>query len=178
VKALLTNPYFAILLVPLAVFLALVYARVEPDPISIWGRVYVFGLLAYVGARYVGRAPSLVLQANMAPEARNIVGWAIFIVALMATQIYATLYIWNDRPHWLDSLYWSPSFVVLIGVGITLVASSVPRFPPFGNSPHGLSVISSFFVGLGAGGGMFILAHIGQVTTFLKSLWLGAVHTL
>lgn len=174
----LTNPYLAILLVPLAAFLALVYAQVQPDPINLLARIYVFALFAYVGARYVGRAPSLMIAGNMAPEARNIVGWALLISGSMFTQIYAALYIWYDRPGWIASQYWSPAFIVLIAAGLTLVASSVPRFPPFGNGPHGLSVVSSFFVGLGAGGSMFVLTHIGQVAAFFKSLWAGATHAL
>lgn len=177
-KRLFTNPYLAILLVPLAVFLALVYANVQPDPISLLSRVYVFALFAYVGARYVGRAPSLMIEGNMSPEARNIVGWALLISGSMLTQIYAALYIWYDRPEWIASQYWSPSFVVLVATGLTLVASSVPRFPPFGTGPHGLSVISSFFIGLAAGGGMFLVTHIGQVLGFVKSLWVGAAHAL
>lgn len=177
-KRLLTNPYLAILLVPLAAFLLLVQVNIAPDPISIFARIYVFALFAYVGARYVGRAPVLMVEGNTSPEARNIVGWALVIVGSMLTQVYAALYIWYDRPEWLSSQYWSPSFVVLIGTGLTLVASSVPRFPPFGNSPHGLSVIASFVVGFSSAVGLFLASHIPQVVAFFRGIWGGVAHAL
>lgn len=172
---LFTNTYAAILLVPLVAFIGLVAVGVPPDPINLLARLYVFAGFAYVGARYVGRAPTLMWRGDTSPEARNIVGWGVIIMASMMQQLYAWLYIVYERPEWLSSSYWSPSFVVLAGVGLTLVASSVPRFPPFGTGPNGLSVISSFCVGLGAALGLFFLAHVAQVWVAIKALFLTLV---
>lgn len=171
----MTNTYLLILLIPLFVFVALVLAGVSPDPINLMARLYVFAGFAYVGARYVGRAPVLMWTGDFSPEARNICGWAIIILASMMQQLYGWLYIVYERPLWLSSSYWSPSFVVLAGVGLTLVASSVPRFPPFGTGPSGLSVVGSFCVGLGAALGLFFLAHVAQLWSVVKALFLTLV---
>lgn len=171
----ITNTYLMILLAPLLAFVGVVAVGVPPDPINLLARLYVFAGFAYVGARYVGRAPILMWRGDTSPEARNIVGWGIIIMASMMQQLYAWLYIVYERPVFLSSSYWSPSFVVLAGVGLTLVASSVPRFPPFGSGPNGLSVISSFCVGLGAALGLFLLAHVAQAWAVLKALLLSLV---
>lgn len=177
-RRILTNPYLAILLAPLATFLLLVNFGVAPDPISLVARVYVFAMFAYVGARYVGRAPSLMWHGNMAPEARNISGWSLVILGSMMTQVYAWLYIVYDRPEWLSSQYWSPAFVVLIATGLTLVASSVPRFPPFGTGAHGLSVISSFVVGFSSAMFLVLLQHLGHIWSVIKAVFSSAVHAI
>lgn len=177
-RRILTNPYSAILLAPLVSFLLVVNVGVSPDPISLVSRVYVFALFAYVGARYVGRAPSLMWNGDMRAEARNISGWALVILGSMMTQVYAWLYIVYDRPEWLSSQYWSPSFVVLIATGLTLVASSVPRFPPFGVGGQGLSVIASFVVGFSSAMFLVLLQQIGHVWMILKAIFAGAVHAL
>lgn len=177
-RRILTNPYAAILLAPLASFLTLVHFGVAPDPINLVARVYVFALFAYVGARYVGRAPSLMWSGDMRPEARNISGWALVILGSMMTQVYGFLYITYDRPEWLSGQYWSPSFVVLIATGLTLVASSVPRFPPFGVGGQGLSVIASFVVGFSSAMFLVLLQQIGHVWLILKAIFAGAVHAL
>lgn len=175
-RRLLTNPYVALLLAPLVAFLFLVHLRVKPDPISLVSRIYAFALFGYVGARYVGRAPILMWQGDMRAEARNIVGWALLIVGSMMTQIYAWLYIVYDRPECLSSQYWSPAFVVLVATGLTLVASSVPKFPPFGAGPQGLSVIASFVVGFTSAITMVFASHIPSIIQFIKATWLGAIH--
>ncbi len=153
----LKNLYFWSLLIPAIAFGLLALARVGADDLNLTARLYFFGLLAYVGARYVARAPMLMLEGNVTPEGRNITGWGIFIVSIMLQQVLAWLAIvYSDengvRPLWLSNSYWSPALVVLAGVGITLVASSVPRFqfpfPPQGGSPNGLGMIASFAVGV------------------------------
>ena len=174
-RRVLSNPYLAILLAPLLSFLALVHFGVTPDPISLVARVYVFALFGYVGARYVGRAPVLMWQANTSPEALNVSGWSLVIVGSMMQQLYAWLYIVYNRPSWLASQYWSPSFVVLVATGLSLVAFSVPRIPPFGRGAGGLSVAASFIIGLGTGIGMLFVSHIPQIIAVIKGMWTGVL---
>jgi len=169
----LTNPYWAMVLVPLAVFLTLVHFRTDPDLINLWGRFYGFLVLGYVGARYVGRAPVLMWQRNTSPEARNISGWAIAVVGFMLQIVYGWIYIAYDRPIWLSSQYWGASFVVLIAVGLTIVASSVPKFPPFGDGRNGLGEIASVLVVIGSALAVFVVSHIPAVFGFLRGLWVG-----
>lgn len=166
----LTNPYWAILLAPLAAFLVLVHVGITPDPINLVARVYVFALFGYVGARYVGRAPILMWKGDVRPEALNVSGWSLVILGSMMTQLYAWLYIVYDRPIWLSSQYWSPAFVVLIATGLSLVAFSVPRLPPFGKGAGGLSVAASFIIGLGTGIGMLFVSHVPQIITAIKAM--------
>lgn len=169
----LSNPYLAIVLVPLAIFLALIHIRVDPDAINLWGRGIVFALLGYIGSRYVGRAPILMWDRNFTPEARNIVGWAIVLIGFMLQIAYGWIYIAYDRPVWLSSQYWGASFVILIGVGLAVVASSVPRLPPFGGGRNGLSEIASIFVVIASTLGLFIASHIPQIMAVVKGLWNG-----
>lgn len=174
-KRQLTNPYWAMILAPLAAFLALVKLQVEPDTLSLWVRFYSFAALGYVGARYVGRAPVLIWSKNMTPEARNVVGWAIVIVGFMLNIAYGWIYIAYDRPVWLSSQYWGVSFVTLIALGVTIVATSVPRFPPFGNGRNGLSEIASVLVVIGSALAVFIGSHIPQAIAIFKGIWGGVL---
>lgn len=174
----LTNPYWYILGAPIVIFLALVLLKVEPDSINLWGRTIVFGLLGYIAARYVGRAPILMWERNFSPEARNIVGWALCLVGFMLQIAYGWIYIAYDRPVWLASQYWGASFVILVGVGLSVVASSVPRLPPFGNDRNGLSEIASIFVVMLSVLGVFIVSHIPQVLNIIKSLFHGALSAI
>lgn len=169
----LTNPYWAMLLFPLLSFVLLMGAKVEPDIINLWLRLYTFGMLCYVGARYVGRAPMLMWERNTSPEARNVVGWAIVIVGFALNIAYGWVYIAYDRPIWLSSQYWGVSFVVWIALGVTIVASSVPKFPPFRDGKNGLSDVASFFVVLISALSVFAISHIPQIWTAIKGLWLG-----
>jgi hypothetical protein len=165
-----SNPYLWVLVAPLSVFITAMLLGIDPDAVSLVGRFYYFGLLGYVGARYVGRAPILMAQGDFSPEARNIAGWAILIVAAMLTQLYAWLVIVYDRPTWLIATYWISGLVILSGVGVTLVASSVPRFPfpPFGHHNSGLSVWVSFIVGFLSAGLLFMAQHIPHALRFLS----------
>lgn len=171
----LTNPYWAIVLVPLAIFLLLVHFNTNPDDISLWGRAGVFTLLGYIAARYVGRAPFLMWDRNFTPEARNIVGWAICLVGFMLQIAYGWVYIAYDRPVWLSSQYWGASFVILVGVGLAVVASSVPRLPPFGNDRNGLSELASVVVVAMSTLAVFAVSHLPQIAAFVKSLFAGFV---
>lgn len=173
----LTNPYYAAILVPLAIFLSLIHFRVEPDLISLFGRAYVFGLLCYIAARYVGRAPVLIWEKNTSPEARNIIGWAIVLVGFALQIAYGWVYIAYDRPVWLSSQYWGASFVILIAVGLSIVATSVPRFPPFGDGRNGLGEAASFLVVIGSALSVFAISHIPQIIAFFKSIWVGILST-
>lgn len=174
----LTNPYWYILGAPLIIFMALVLLQAEPDSINLWGRTIVFGLLGYIAARYVGRAPILMWERNFSPEARNIVGWALCLVGFMLQIAYGWIYIAYDRPLWLSSQYWGASFVILVGVGLSVVASSVPRLPPFGNDRNGLSEIASIFVVMLSVLGVFIVSHIPQALNIIKSLFHGALSAI
>lgn len=169
----LNNPYLAIILVPLAFFLFLMHLRADPDLISLWGRGVVFVLLGYIAARYVGRAPMLMWENNFTPEARNIVGWAIMLIGFMLQIAYGWLFIAYERPEWLSSQYWGASFVILIGVGLAIVASSVPRFPPFGDGRNGLSEIASILVVVASTIGLFVASHIPQALAALRWVWNG-----
>lgn len=169
----LTNPYYAAIFVPLVSFLVMVYLRVEPDLISLLGRAYVFGLLCYIAARYVGRAPVLIWERNTSPEARNIVGWAIVLVGFALQIAYGWVYIAYDRPSWLSSQYWGASVVVLVAVGLSIVATSVPRFPPFGDGRNGLGEVASLLVVIGSALSVFAVSHIPQLWNLFRSLFNG-----
>lgn len=169
----LSNPYLAIVLVPLAVFLLMIHIRVEPDMINLWGRGVVFALLGYIGSRYVGRAPVLAWERNFTPEARNIFGWALALVGFMFQIAYGWIYIAYDRPLWLASQYWGAAFLTLVGVGLAVVASSVPRLPPFGGGRNGLSEVASIFVVIASTLGLFIASHIPQLMAVVRGLWNG-----
>lgn len=177
-KRTLTNPYFAALIIPLAAFLALIHFRADPDAISLVGRVAVFALLGYVGARYVGRAPILAWERNTSPEARNIVGWAIALIGFMMQIAYGWVYIAYDRPVWLSSQYWGASFVILIGVGLTIVATSVPKFPPFGDGRNGLGEVASWMVVIFSTMAVFVASHVPQVVAFLRGLFGSVVNAV
>lgn len=172
----LRNPYLWIILGPLTAFLILVSFHFPPDWISVPGRLGVFGLLAYVGLRYVGRAPVLAWQGNLSPEARNVVGWAMCICAMMFQQLYGTIYIAYDRPEWLSSLYWGPSFVILMLVGLGLVTSSVPRFWPFGGASGGMGTAASFMVGFLSAGALFSAQHLPTLWKLFSGFMLGLIH--
>lgn len=174
----LTNPYWAILLTPLAAFLLLMHLQTSPDTMNLWVRFYTFAALGYVAARYVGRAPILMWKRNFSPEARNVVGWAWVCVGFMLNIAYGWVYIAYDRPAWLSSQYWGVAFISLIALGVTIVATSVPRFPPFGNGKNGLSEIASAFVVLVSAGAVFAVSHIPQVMAFFKSIWASVAHAL
>lgn len=169
----LTNPYLAVVLVPLTIFLFMVYSHVNPDDINLWGRAGVFILLAYISARYVGRAPMLAWERDTSPEARNIFGWALLLVGFTLQIAYGWIYIYYDRPSWLASQYWGASFVVLIGVGLAVVATSLPRLPPFGGGRNGLGELASMLVVLGSAAMLFIVSHIPAVVAVLKGIWGG-----
>ncbi len=172
------NPWWAILLVPLVVFLALMTARTNPDYISLPSRLYAVALIAIVGARYVGRAPVLMWQGNMSPEARNVVGWGMVLLALLLTQAYAWLFISMGRPEWLQSSYWPPGFVILACVGLTMVASSLRRVPPHVGPPNGLSVLPSLLVGLFSAGALFLIQFAPMIWKGILALVMGAVHAI
>ena len=174
----ISNPYLAVVLVPLVIFLILIFYRVDPDTINLWSRAYVFSMLGYVGARYVGRAPVLMWERNTSPEARNIVGFAIFLVGLALQVAYGWIYISYQRPLWLSSQYWGASFVVLLGVGLSLVASSVPKFPPFGDGKNGLGEVASVLVVLLSALTVFFVSHIPAVVAGLKALFAPLLHAL
>ena len=164
----LHNPYTWVLVIPLIAFICCVTFGVDPDLIGLWGRFYCVALIAYVGARYVGRAPILMVKGDMSPEGRNITGFALFLVAILLQQAYGRLYISMDRPVWLSVTYFNPAFVILASVGMTLVASSVPRFPfpPFG-SGNGLGVTTSFLVGFLSATLLILSQHVVAVVKFL-----------
>lgn len=174
----ITNPYWSIVIFPLLAFLIMMAARVEPDTISLASRIYTFLVLGYVSSRYVGRAPFLMWERDLSPEARNVTGWSLSLVGFMFQIAYGWLYIAYDRPEWLSSQYWNASFVVLIAVGLTLVASSVPRIPPFGDNRYGLSEFTSMIVVIVSALGVFVASHIPQAIALFKSLFGGFTHAL
>ena len=173
----LRNIYLWVLLIPLVSFVAAILAGLDADNINIAGRLYVFGLMAYSAVRYVGRAPVLMWRGDVSPEARNISGFAIFMVAIMAQMAYGVMLIGLDRPSWLVATYWSAGLVILAGVGMTLVASSVPRFPfpPFGKG-NGYSVATSFLVGFLSAGALFMAQHIPVLWKAVQGLFLSLQH--
>lgn len=174
----LTNPYYAAFLVPLAAFLTIIHFRVDPDLINLLSRAYVFGLLCYIAARYVGRAPMLVWEKNTSPEARNIIGWAVVLIGFALQIAYGWVYIAYDRPVWLSSQYWGGSFVVLIAVGLSIVATSVPRFPPFGDGKNGLGEVASFLVVIGSAFAVFAVSHMPQIVAFFRGIFGGFARAL
>ncbi len=178
-RPVLKNPYVYIMLGPLVLFILAVWAGVEPDQINVAGRLYVFGLMAYSAARYVGHAPVLMWQGDMTPEARNVTGWALFLMAIMGQMAYGALVISLDRPAWLLATYWSAALVVLAGVGMTLVASSVPRFPfpPFGKG-DGYGVATSFLVGFLSAVGLFMVQHVPALLKLIGAFFSGLTHAV
>lgn len=171
----MNNPYILALLIPLISFLSLIALKVNPDWISLVSRVYAFVILGYVGARYVGRAPVLVWQRNTTEEARNVIGWGVAIVGFMLQIAYGWIYIAYDRPEWLSSQYWSASIIVLVSVGLTIVATSVPRFPPFGDGRNGLSEVASLVVVVSSALMVFLASHLPQVWAMIKGLLNGVL---
>lgn len=171
-----TNPYTWIILGPLVVFISLAVASFPPDWINIVGRLSIFGLLAYIAVRYVGRAPKLAWSGDLSAPARNIVGWAMVISALMFQQGYGALYIAYDRPVWLSSQYWSPSFVILMLVGLSLVTSSVPRFWPFGGASGGMGTVASFMVGFMSAAALFLAQHLPVLWKVVSGAFLALTH--
>lgn len=167
------NPYIPTLLVPLFAFLVLMTFRVDPDAISLLSRIYAFVVLGYVGARYVGRAPVLMWQRNTSPEARNVVGWGIAVIGLLSQVAYGWLYIAYDRPVFLSSQYWSGGIVVLVAVGLTIVASSIPKFPPFGDGRNGLSESASIAVVVVSALGVFLVSHAPAIWGMIRGLFNG-----
>jgi hypothetical protein len=170
----LRNPYWAIIILPLAAFLLLIAISVDPDWISIPTRIMVFGVLAFIAIRYVGRAPILAWNADFSAPARNIVGWGMSISAMMMQQVYGTLYLAYDRPLWLSSQYYSPAFSILMLVGLGLVFSSVPRFWPFGpGGAAGLGSAASFIIGVLSTMALFGLQHLPYLWKTLTAVFIG-----
>lgn len=175
----LRNPYWAIIILPLAAFLLLTSISVDPDWISIPTRIMVFGVLAFIAIRYVGRAPVLAWRADFSAPARNIVGWGMSISAMMLQQVYATLYIAYDRPQWLNSQYYSPAFSVLMLVGLGLVFSSVPKFWPFGpGGGAGLGSATSFIIGVLSTAALFGAQHLPFLWKALVAVFIGFTHAV
>lgn len=174
----MNNPYILALILPLIGFLSLIVLKVNPDWISLIARIYAFVVLGYVGARYVGRAPVLVWERDTSQEARNVVGWGVAIVGFMLQIAYGWIYIAYDRPDWLASQYWSASIVVLVSVGLTIVATSVPRFPPFGDGRNGLSEVASLVVVVSSALAVFFASHLPQVWAVIKGLWSGLLRVV
>lgn len=173
-----TNPYWAVLLVPLVAFLTMIGFQVSPDDIGLVGRILVFGLLGYVGARYVGRAPMLMWEKDTTAPARNVVGWAICLVGFMLQIAYGWVYIAYDRPAWLSSQYYGSGIIVLVGVGLAVVATSVPRFPPFGDGRNGLSEAASALVVIISAIAVFVVSHIPNIANAFKSIFGGLSRAL
>jgi len=173
------NPYWYVLLIPLILFLGLVAISTPADTISVPGRVFIFGMLAYVTARYAGRAPRLMWEANTLPESRNIVGLGMFLVAQMASQAYGVVFTSLDRPEWLSSQYWIPAFITLGATGLILVASSIPRFPfpPFGN-PKGLSSWASIAFAVASSIGLSVASHAPYLAKIIAGLWGALLHAV
>lgn len=169
----MNNPYIIVLVAPLIFFLGLVYFSVSADGINLWGRGVVVALLGYISARYVGRAPILIWERDFTPEARNIVGFAIVLIGFAFNIAYGWVYIVMSRPTWLASQYWGVSSILLIGVGLAIVASSIPRFPPFGDGRNGLGEMASLFVVICSALTMFVFSHLPQLWTALKGLFAG-----
>ena len=158
--------------------MSLTYAQVNSANMDLWSRGYMFIMLAYVGARYVGRAPVLMWEQNTSPEARNIVGFAIFLVGLALWTAYGWIFIRMGRPEWLASQYWNSSFVVLAGVGLSLVASSVPRFPPFGDGKNGLGEVASLLVAMLSFLTVLFVSHIPAALSAIKAVFAPLFHAL
>jgi hypothetical protein len=167
------NPYWAIILFPLAVFLLLAALSVDPDWISIPARASIFGVLAFIAVRYVGRAPVLAWRGDFSAAARNICGWGMTIIAMMLQQVYATLYIAYNRPEWLSSQYYSPALSVLMLVGLSLVFSSVPKFWPFGPGGGGLGSAASFLVGVLSTAALFGAQHLPFLWKAITTIFIG-----
>ncbi len=177
------NPYLWILLVPLVAFLTVVWLRAEPDEISVWVRIGVFLCLAYLTARYAGRTPRLMWEGNFTPESRNITGWGLFLLSQMATQVLAVLSISLSvagiRPGWLSSTYYSPALVSLGLVGLSLVASSIPKLPmpPFFGG-KGFSGAASVIIAVLSAAGLSIVSHFPAVMKAVASLFSALVHAV
>ncbi len=174
---LLRNPYLYVLGVPLVAFVGLILAGVDPDHISLSARVFFFAMLAYVGARYMGRAPFLIWQGNTKPESINVIGFAILFVATALTQIYALLVITYDRAPWIVATYWSGGFVVLASVGITMVAYSIPRIPlPPLSGRDGMGMLGSFLFAILSAGALFMAHNFPSIWKIVSAFFAGLMH--
>lgn len=180
----LKNPYLWILLVPLTVFVTMWINGVEADDISVTARIGVFFVLAYVAARYTSKAPQLMWRANVLAESRNIIGWAMFLLSQMMSQVLAILSISLSengvRPAWLSVTYYAPAFVSLSLVGLLLVASSIPKFPmpPFFGPGRGMSGTASIIIALLSAGGLWLAAHFPLVAKFVTGLFVALTHAV
>lgn len=176
-RSVLKNLYLWVLTLPVILLVVLISMGIQPDDISLPGRVGVFFVLAYVAARYAGSTPKLIWTGDRSPESRNITGWALFLISQMAVQCYAILTIALSengvRPAWLSSNYYSPAFVLLGLVGLGLVASSIPRFPrpPFFGPGSGASAMSSFIIAVLSAGSLWIIAHFPAFAKLVGGLF-------
>lgn len=151
-KRFFRNPWTWILLPPPLLFVVLMLAHVPADWVVLTFGLLVFLAAAVVAGKYVIRAPSLIHAGNIENQAINIVGWALVLLSLMATQTYRWVSINLNRPDWLTLQYWSASMVYAMFFGFILVAWSTRRASTA--PPHGRLGLGGWFVGLISGIGL------------------------
>ena len=166
----LRNPWVAILLIPLSVFCILMAFQFPSQIISIAARCVAFVLLGLIAGRYVWFAPGLMWAGETSNEAKNVIGWAIVLAALMLQQIYGALFSIvtlaqnGDPPAWLSSTYYGSALVVLFVVGLGVVVWSVQDYYPPGALPRGRGRFRrwrDFFFGMSASAALFWGTHFG-----------------
>lgn len=151
-KRFFRNPWTWILLPPPILFAILALTNVLADWIVLTFGLFVFLAAAVVAGKYVIRAPALIYEGNVQSQSVNIIGWAIVLLSLMATQTYRWVVINLDRPDWLATQYWSAGMVYTMFFGFVLVAWSTRRIAS--SPPSGRVGLGGWFVGLLSGIGL------------------------
>jgi hypothetical protein len=170
------NPWTYILLGPASLFGLLAMVGVEPDTVVLTFGFLLFLVVAVSASKYAFRAPALIFEGNVNNDSVNIVGFALVLVSLMATQTYRWIFISLGRPEWLTQTYWVSGFVYTMFVGFALVAWSTRRTTP--KPVSGRIGLSGFFVGFLSAIGLMLSGILPAVTKFVLGLFGGLTRVL
>lgn len=175
-KRIVKNPWTWILLPLPLLWIVLQLASVAPDSILLSLRLLIFITLAVLASRYVLRAPVLICEGNTTLEGVWIIGAAMMIASLMATQILGWVTILLGRPEWLSQQYWSSDIVLSLFYGLVLMAWGARRAVP---RPTGGRIgFGGFVVGFLSALGLMLSGILPIIGKTVALLFGGLIHAV
>jgi hypothetical protein len=176
VKRLLRNPWLWIFLpLPLLFGLFQIFS-VSTDTILLTLRLLIFVTLSIHASKYVLRAPVLIIDGNVASESVWLVGWAVVLLSLMATQVLGWVSISLERPDWLTAQYWGSDIVLSLLYGLLLMVWGSRRTTP--RPATGRLGFGGFVVGFLSALGLMLSGVLPSLTKAVLALFGGLMHAL
>lgn len=155
---------------------ALQFAAIPPDNIVVVLRIVIFVTLAVLAGKYAIRAPVLVGGGNTSPEAFWIIGMAMTIASLMATQVLGWVTISLGRPDWLPQQYWTSDIVLSLFYGLVLLAWGARRTAP--RPASGRIGLGGFVVGFLSALGLMLSGILPIIGKTVALLFGGLIHAV